>query len=518
MSQSQESGLLLTLSNLQNGYANGALTPSQVVEAIATDLQTRGNDGIWITTVSTDELLERAAALESMDKSQRSQYPLWGIPFSVKDCIDVAGLPTTSACPAFAYEAAQTNPVIQTILDAGAILIGKTNLDQFATGLVGVRTGYTVPHNAFSKDYIAGGSSSGAALSVAIGLVSFAIGTDTGGSGRVPAAMNNIVGLKPTKGLLSTKHTVEACKTLDCLSIFALTTTDAYTVFELVQNDPTPALPLARGGSFSGPSSLDIHPPQSPLAKGGSSGPPPLLSRSVSVGCRGVRGGETGTSATEFCFGVPKPDQRQFFGNADVKARYEEAIATLSNLGGTCVEIDYTPFLRANELLFNGAWVAERYVSVGRFIEANPDTVFPITREIITQAKTLTAAQAFEGLYAVEDLKQTIQPLWETIDCLVVPTTGTAYRIDEIAAEPLKLNANLGYYTNFVNLLDLCAIALPNGFQSNGIPTGITLIAPAYSEVYLTQLGAAFHHTSNSQLGATGFSLADTTPARQVAT
>ena len=488
MSQAQEPDLLLTLSNLQHGYTTGRLTPCQVVEAIAAELATRGNDGIWITTVSTEELLERATELEAMDEAQRQQLPLWGIPFSVKDCIDVVGLPTSAACPAFAYEATQTNPVIQTILGAGAILIGKTNLDQFATGLVGVRTGYTVPHNAFSEHYISGGSSSGAALSVAVGLVSFAIGTDTGGSGRVPAAMNNIVGLKPTKGLLSTRHTVEACKTLDCLSIFALTVADAHTVFDLVQgvDDPTPAFPLVRERS---------------------SGPPPMLFGQASQMQGAARGGKEEISATEFSFGVPKPDQRQFFGNGDVKTRYEEAIATLSNLGGTCIEIDYTPFLQANELLFNGAWVAERYASVGRFIDANPDAVFPITREIITKAKALTAVQAFEGLYAVDALKQTIEPLWDTIACLVVPTTGTVYRIDEIEAEPLKLNANLGYYTNFVNLLNLCAIALPNGFQSNGIPTGITMIAPSYSEAYLTGLGSMFHHACNPQLGATSFSL-----------
>ena len=476
MNKSHESGLLLTLPNLQHCYATGQLTPAQVVKAIAAPLKDRGDDGIWITIVSTEELLAQAAELEAMDQRQRQQRPLWGIPFSVKDCIDVAGLPTSAACPKFAYTATHTNPVIQTLLDAGAILIGKTNLDQFATGLVGIRTGYTVPHNAFSEDYIPGGSSSGAALSVAVGLVSFAIGTDTGGSGRVPAAMNNIVGLKPTKGLLSTRHTVEACKTLDCLSIFALTAADAYTVFDLAQR-VDPDHPFSRDAN---------HPPQSPLGKGGSSGPP-----------------------QSFRFGVPKPEQRQFFGNADVEARYEEAIATLTTLGGTCIDIDYTPFLQANELLFNGAWVAERYASVGRFIEANPDAIVPITREIITTAKPLTAVQAFEGLYAVDALKRTVQLLWDTIDCLVVPTTGTVYRIDQIEAEPLKLNANLGYYTNFVNLLDLCAIALPNGFQSNGIPTGITLIAPPYSEAYLTELGSAFHHACIPQLGATPFSLSD---------
>ncbi len=470
MRQQSESVPLLTLPHLQHVYATGQLTPSQLVEAISAHLTRRGNDGIWITTLTRADLLVRATELETIAKAQRRHYPLWGIPFSVKDCIDVAGLPTSAACPAFAYEATQTNPVIQSLLDAGAMLIGKTNLDQFATGLVGIRTGYTVPHNAFSEAYIPGGSSSGAALSVAAGLVSFAIGTDTGGSGRVPAAMNNIVGLKPTRGLLSTRHTVEACKTLDCLSIFALTATDAYTAFNLTQgSDPA--------HSFSRDPAL--RPKQIPVYE----------------------------AAQAFRFGVPRPEQREFFGNGDVKTQYEAAIAALTSLGGTCIEIDYTPFLQANELLFNGAWVAERYASVGRFVDANPEAVFPITRQILTRAKTLTAAEAFEGLYAVEALKRTVQPLWDDIDCLVVPTTGTAYRIDEIEAEPIRLNSNLGYYTNFVNLLDLAAIALPNGFQTNGIPTGITLIAPPWHEAYLVALGAAFHHQPDIQLGATAFTV-----------
>lgn len=471
MSEQNGMEISLTLSHLEQHYGSGAIAPTHVVKAILASLENRGDDGIWITTLSPDALLDRAAELESMDEPQRQHHPLWGIPFSVKDCIDVAGLPTSAACPGFAYTAVHTNPVVQKLIDAGAILIGKTNLDQFATGLVGIRTGYTVPHNAFSKDYIPGGSSSGAALSVAVGLVSFAIGTDTGGSGRVPAGFNNIVGLKPTRGLLSTRHTVEACKTLDCLSIFSLTVEDAHTVLTLAQG-PDPENPFSR---------VPAIPPN------------PLRSYQPSE---------------SFRFGVPQPNQREFFENTAVEARYEEAIATLIASGGTCIDIDYRPFLQANELLFNGAWVAERYASVGRFIEANPEATFPITRDIITKAKRITAVEAFEGLYAVEALKRTVQPLWDEIDCLVVPTTGTAYRIDEIEADPLKLNANLGYYTNFVNLLDLCAIALPNGFQSNGIPTGVTFIAPPYSEAYLTDLGTAFHYAVHPQLGATSFTLA----------
>ncbi|MEM8614558.1 MAG: allophanate hydrolase [Cyanobacteria bacterium P01_H01_bin.105] len=468
MTQQTDTDILLTISSLQKSYTQGSLTPIQVVKTILTKLKQREDDGIWTCTLSEETLIKRALALTNLSADQRSQLPLWGIPFSVKDCIDVAGIPTSAACPAFAYNATHTNPAVQKLLDAGAILIGKTNLDQFATGLVGIRTGYTAPHNAFSEDYIPGGSSSGAALSVAHGLVSFAIGTDTGGSGRVPAGFNNIVGLKPTRGLLSTRHTVEACRTLDCLSIFSLTATDAQAVLEIAQGYDSDN-PFSRSASVP-PASLSSYQTRQP-----------------------------------FRFGVP--NQREFFGNADVETCYDNAIKALTNLGGVCVEIDYEPFLQANSLLFNGPWVAERYASVGEFIEANLDSVFPITREIILRAKDMSASQAFEGIYAMETLKRKIQSLWQEIDCLVVPTTGTVYRIEEIEKEPLRLNSNLGYYTNFVNLLDLSAIAIPNGFQSNGIPTGITLIGPPYSESYLVGLGSVFHNVCNNQLGATAFNL-----------
>ena len=301
-------------------------------------------------------------------------------------------------------------------------------------------------------------------------LGGFVIGTDIGGSGRVLAGCNNIVGLKSIRGLFSTRHTVEACRSLDCLSIFSLTARDAQTVMDITQG-------YDLANPFSRPASV-----------------PPAHLRAYQVN-------------QPFRFGVPRPDQRDFFGNTDVEARYNNAIKTLTDLGGTCIEIDYEPFLQANNLLFNGPWVAERYVSVGAFVEANSDNVFPITREIILKAKDITAPQTFAGLYAVETLKRKIQPLWQEIDCLMVPTTGTIYRIEEIEAEPLRLNSNLGYYTNFVNLLDLSAIAIPNGFQSNGIPTGITFIAPPYCENYLVGLGSAFHHACNDQLGATTFRL-----------
>jgi allophanate hydrolase len=460
----------LHLTNLTRQYYTHDLSPRQVIEEILDRITARGDDGIWTYVCSREQLMKRAAELEAIAPEQRANYPLWGIPFSVKDCIDVATLPTSCACPGFVYRATQTNPAVQQILDAGAILVGKTNLDQFATGLVGIRTGYTVPQNPFIPEYIPGGSSSGAALSVATGLVSFAIGTDTGGSGRVPAGFNNIVGLKPTRGTLSTAHMVDACKTLDCVSIFALTAGDAWTVLQ-----------VAKGHDLQAPFSRPDMPPPRHLAE--------------------YRSGQP------FRFGVPDLANREFFGNANVKSLYEEAIATLTKMGGLAVEIDYTPFVEINTLLFNGPWVAERYVSVGAFVEAHPDQVHPVTRDILLKAKELTAAETFQGLYQLEVLKRQIQPIWKQIDILVVPTTGTTYTITEIEADPLRLNANLGYYTNFVNLLDLVAIALPNGFQTNGMPTGVTLISVPHTEAYLVELGGLFRRQRVSQLGATPFPL-----------
>ncbi|MEO1068380.1 MAG: allophanate hydrolase [Cyanobacteria bacterium J06638_6] len=458
--------LALSIASLSLAYNSDQLTPMVVVDEIFRQISRRQGDGVWTFVLPEAEVLERAAWLEQRPVEERDALPLWGIPFSVKDCIDIAGLPTSAGCPDFAYGARQTNLVIQQLLDAGAMLIGKTNLDQFATGLVGVRTGYDIPHNAFVADFIAGGSSSGSAVSVAAGLVSFAIGTDTGGSGRVPAGLNNIVGLKPTRGLLSTQHMVDACRTLDCVSIFALTPEDAWAVFQVAKGfDP--------GDSFARPE----------------------VTRSHRL--------ETYEAGGSFRFGIPEKEHLEFFGNGDVERAFAQAVTLLESLGGTCQEISYAPFLAANDLLFKGPWVAERYASVGKFIEADPGSVLPTTREIILRAKQISAAEVFEGLYALAKIKRQVEPLWDDIDVLLVPTTGTAYRIAEVEAEPMALNTNLGYYTNFVNLLDLAAIAVPNGFQSTGVPTGVTIIGQPFTEASLVKLGAMFHRHRVEQLGAT---------------
>ncbi|MDA0266570.1 MAG: allophanate hydrolase [Cyanobacteria bacterium] len=458
----------LSIPALECLYQTCQLTPKAVVSWIFEQVNQCDIKGTWTYLIPQNEVLAQAEKLEQLSAEARASMPLWGIPFSVKDCIDIADTPTSAGCPDFAYQAQHTNPAIAKLLAAGAILIGKTNLDQFATGLVGIRTGYDVPHNSFVKDYIPGGSSSGSAVSVAMGLVSFSIGTDTGGSGRVPAGLNNIVGLKPTRGLISKLNMVDACKTLDCVSVFALTAEDSLKVFQVAKGF-NPEDPFSRREACP-PAHLDFY-----------------------------QKGQT------FRFGVPEKQYLNFFGNADVEVAFKKAVETLKSLGGECHEISYEPFLEANNLLFKGPWVAERYVSVGEFVEANPDSVFPITRDILLKAKDLLASDVFESLYKLAAIKRVVESLWDKIDVLVVPTTGTAYKISEVTENPIELNSNLGYYTNFVNLLDLAAISVPNGFQTNSLPTGVTMISQPFTEGYLVKLGSMFHRCRVEKLGATSF-------------
>ena len=390
--------------------------------------------------------------------------PLLGIPFAVKDNLDVAGYPTTAGCPQFSYIATKTATAVQRLLDAGAILIGKTNLDQFATGLIGTRSPFGACRNPFNPDYIAGGSSSGSALAVAQGLVSFSLGTDTAGSGRVPAGFTNIVGLKPTKGLVSTSGLVPACRSLDCVSVFALTCEDAATVYQIIRgHDPTDAywrpaaeIPAKR-----------FHP-------------------------------------ARFRFGIPSTSELKFFGNAAAEVKFFEAVDHLRGLGGEAVEIDYRPFAAAARLLYEGPWVAERYAAVGEFIDRLPDAAVAVTRQIISRGKSIDAVSTFRAQYELENLRSHARAQWEMMDLLLLPTTGTIYTLAEIEADPIGPNTNLGYYTNFVNLLDLCALAVPNGFQPDGLPVGVTLLAPAGLDDQLLSIGSALHQATSQTLGATG--------------
>jgi allophanate hydrolase len=452
--------LSLDIANLQRLYRSRALTPAQLVEELERRLSGEDRHHIWITRLSRAQLLRYAQALETRDPAS---LPLYGIPFAIKDNIDLAGVPTTAACPEFAYTPERSATVVQRLIDAGAIPVGKTNLDQFATGLVGTRSPYGACRNSFDPDYIAGGSSSGSAVAVALGLVSFALGTDTAGSGRVPAAFNNLVGLKPTRGMLSTMGVVPACRTLDCVSVFALTASDVQSVFE-VAADFDAQDPFAR----------QAEPPRKRIPPG------------------------------RFRFGVPRVSQLEFFGNDDGRRLFEAAVVRLESLGGVRVEIDLEPFLAAARLLYEGPWLAERYVAVQSMIETHPEALHPVTRAIISQGNRFSATDTFSALYRLAELKRQSEPAWEAVDLIVTPTAGAIYRVSELKADPVRLNSNLGYYTNFMNLLELCAVAVPAGMQDNGLPFGVSLFAPGFSDTALLELAARWQQALGLSLGATG--------------
>jgi allophanate hydrolase len=457
--------LSLDFTSLRRAYAEGAASPVAVARDIARRIAARGDDAVWISRVADDALLMAAAALEQRAAAEGiAALPLYGLPFAVKDNIDVAGLATTAACPGFACRPTRSAPVVERLVEAGALLVGKTNLDQFATGLVGVRSPYGVPRNPFDPAFIPGGSSSGSAVAVAAGLVAFALGTDTAGSGRVPASFNNIVGLKPTRGLVSTRGVLPACHSLDCVSIFALTVPDAAAVLEVIRGaDPEDDQSRAPPAGFA---CLDATP-------------------------RGFR------------FGVPLPAQREFFGKSDAALLFETAIARLAALGGAAVTVDLDPFLDAGSLLYQGAWLAERMTAVDAAIGGRRELLHPVTRDIIAGGEAFSAADIARDRARLAELRQETEPVWQRIDLMLLPTSGTIYRIAEIAAEPFALNARLGHYTNFTNLLDLSAIAVPNGFQSNGLPAGVTLLAPAFHDPLIAAVAAAFQAQAGLPLGAT---------------
>jgi allophanate hydrolase len=409
------------------------------------------NGPIWISM---------ARHVETAEKTR----PLAGMTFAIKDNIDLAGVPTTAGCPAFAYQPERSATVVQRLMDAGAIPVGKTNMDQFATGLVGTRSPYGACSCVFDERYISGGSSSGSAVAVAQGLVDFSLGTDTAGSGRVPAAFNNIVGLKPTRGLLSTSGVVPACRSLDCVSIFAKDCSVARRVFE-----------VARG--------FDASDPFSRVMGAGQDAAPWL-------------GGA-------FRFGVPARGELEFFGDEEADGLYLRAVEKLEGLGGERVEIDYSIFREAAELLYSGPWVAERLAALRGFVDAHADEMNPVVREIISGAKRYSGVDAFEAEYKLRELRRRSEPEWRKIDVMVLPTAGTIYTHEAAAAEPVKLNTNLGYYTNFVNLLDLAAVAVPAGFRTNGLPFGISIIGPAFSDEALLSL-ADFYHRGVAPGGPTG--------------
>ncbi|MCC6296564.1 MAG: allophanate hydrolase [Pseudomonadales bacterium] len=454
------------------GALRQALSSGTTARAVAEQVIARRRavtaGGIWITEVPDDALRERTAALDALPPAARG--PLHGVPFAVKDNLDVAGLPTTAACPGFAYLPTHTAPAVQRLLDAGALLIGKTNMDQFATGLSGTRTPHGAPANAFDAAYICGGSSSGSALALAHGLVSFALGTDTAGSGRVPAALGNLVGLKPSRGLVSSRGVLPACRSLDCVSVFALTCADAAAVLDAIAGFDAED-PVARADW-----------PVVPVP------------------------------GTVFRFGVPQPEQLDFDGDAAGPHAFARAVAAFEALGGTAVAIDYTPFHDAARLLYDGPWLTERRLAVGDFLDRCPDAVLPVVRDIILGADRFTAADAFAADYRLRALRRAVEPLWRDIDCVLTPTIPAAYTRAAVLADPVALNSRLGHYTNHMNLLDLCAVAVPAGFLPSGLPFGVTVQAPAGHDRALLALADRLHRALNTTTGAAGLPLADTPP------
>jgi allophanate hydrolase len=456
----------LDIASLSAAYESGA-DPTELLSALHRRIAQGGLNPVWISQVPLAQVTARLGETKSRRKAGEI-LPLYGIPFAVKDNIDVAGLPTTAGCPAFAYVPKRSAHVVDRLEAAGAILLGKTNLDQFATGLNGTRSPYGIPSSAFDPRYISGGSSSGSAVAVAQGLVSFALGTDTAGSGRVPAAFNNIVGLKPTKGWLSTTGVVPACRSLDCVSVFAGAVEDALCVAHIA-------------AGFDADDPFSRHPPEFPARRDDFPAP--------------------------FRFGVPE-NGLEFFGDKEAVHLYAQSVARLEHLGGRKVAIDFSSFREASLLLYGGPWVAERLASIKNFAMGHAADMLPVIREIILGAGKLSAVDAFEGSYRLAELARRTEAQWARMDALLVPTAGTIYRIEEVLADPIRLNSNLGLYTNFTNLLDLAAIAVPAGFRGDGLPFGVTLIGRAYRDDALADLAGRLHATlGGASIGATGWKL-----------
>ncbi|MDV8023120.1 allophanate hydrolase [Rhodococcus sp. IEGM 1330] len=425
-----------TVTEMLAAYRTGTSTPTATVEAFSTAVAARGDDGTWITVVGRAELLAAAAALEA--RPDAVSLPLYGIPFGVKDSIDVAGYPTTLACPDYAYTPDSTAPAVQALVDAGAIFVGKTSLDQFATGLNGTRTPHPIPRSVYGDDMISGGSSSGSALAVALGQVPFCVATDTAGSGRVPAALNGIVGYKPSRGLISTVGLVPACKSLDCITLMATTIEDLDLVFDVMcTEDPADGWARPRGGRSDG--------------------------REITVG-------------------LPDLQQLDFFGDAAMRDAHSVARLSLPEHGLRTTTVDLMPFLDAGSLLYQGPWVAERLVEFDEFLSEKPDSIVPVVREIFLGGRRYSAVDAFRALQTLQDLRARVAQLWTSMDVMIVPTIGTTFTVPEVLADPIACNTKLGHYTHFGNLLDLTAVAVPVGLTEDGRPVSLMVIGPALAD------------------------------------
>jgi allophanate hydrolase len=435
----------LEVGGLSDAYRSGALCPADVIREVGRRIAARGDDGVWIA-LDLEAALATATALGSEPDPAR---PLWGIPFAVKDNIDVEGWQTTAACPGFAYEPERTATAVELLVAAGAILVGKTNLDQFATGLNGTRSPYGIPRSVSDAAMISGGSSSGSAVAVAAGLVAFALGTDTAGSGRVPAALNGIVGHKPSRGLVSTAGVVPACRSLDCVSVFAHSVAEAVAVVDIMTG-LDPADPWTR--ELPGPVG-------------------------AGVAARGLR--------------LAIPAAPELSGEHGYDTAWDAALAQLIAAGIELVEVDLTGFTDAGEMLYDGPWVAERLAGTAEFLESRPTEVNPVVRTLLERGHTVSGVDVFRGIERLRLLERDARAVLESVDALLVPTAPTTFTVDEMLAHPIEHNTRLGHYTTFGNLLDLAAIALPTATGRADRPFGISVIVRAGADARMHGVAAA---------------------------
>jgi allophanate hydrolase len=449
-----------TVAAIVAAHRDGSASPAETVARSFLRIREHNDPAIFIAVRDEKDAIAEAASLAKKDAAS---LPLFGVPVAVKDNIDAAGMPTTAACPAFSYQPARDATAVAKLRAAGAIVIGKTNLDQFATGLVGVRSPYGIPVNPIRNDLVPGGSSSGSAVAVAAGLVPLALGTDTAGSGRVPAMLNNIVGLKPSLGLISTAGVVPACRTLDCVSVLSLTVDDAMTALKVMAG-PDSGDPFSRNRSLGGMTALPA----------------------------------------KLRLGIPRNGQLIFFGDRHSEKAHDEALRRWTSLGAELVEFDLEPFYETARLLYEGPWVAERYLVIRNLLASSPDAIHPVTREITAAGARLSAAETFSALYRLQSLRGVAARAFAEIDAIVLPTAPTVYSTAQVLANPIELNSRLGTYTNFVNLLDLCGLALPAAMRADGIPFGITLLAPAGNDALLASIGRVFHADTGLTVGAKG--------------
>jgi allophanate hydrolase len=456
----QEFGVTETVAAIVGAHRSATTSPAATVARSFARIRAYNDPAVFISLRNEKDAIAEAESLAAKDANA---LPLFGVPVAVKDNIDVLGLRTTAACPAFSYRPSHDATAVARLRAAGAIVIGKTNLDQFATGLVGVRSPYGIPVNPMRADLIPGGSSSGSAVAVSAGLVPLALGTDTAGSGRVPAMLNNIVGLKPSLGMVSTAGVVPACRTLDCVSVFSLTVDDAVTAL----------------AAMTGPDAADPFSRDRPLR-------------------------DLATFPAKLRLGVPRVGQLIFFGDRESETAYDDALKRWSALGAELVEFDMEPFYETARLLYEGPWVAERYLVIRDLLASSPEAIHPVTREITAAGSRLTAAETFSALYRLQGLRKIVERAFANMDAILLPTAPTTYSTEQVLANPIELNSRLGTYTNFVNLLDLCGLALPSAIRSDDIPFGITLLAPAGKDALLASIGRVFHSDTKLRVGAKG--------------